>query len=181
MKTCAECKWGQKEAEKGCRRCVLCGARVEACDSCKDFAISARAYLERVGEAEKRIAEMQDRRRRYAELAGGATSSTEATRSGGTSGRSRVENYMVKAIDLDQQISREIDDLRRRYAIASEMIEDVSNAERRSALRLRYLDGVRDWDTIARRIGYEVRQVYRIRDGALHEVQRQMDRLGIRQ
>lgn len=141
--------------------------------ACSAYAISARAYLEQIGNATRRLEDMSYRAQRYRDMARRATGSMEATRTSGTGGRSRVETNVNSCIDLAADIDRRAAVLRAQYETACEMIEGVQDAAGRELLELRYLRGMR-WEDIGRRMGYELRQTYRLHGRALQEVQAQM-------
>ena len=152
--------------------------RAEA-QACPCFAISARAYLERIENATRRLEDMSYRAQRFREQAMRATGSMEAARISGTDDRSRVSRNMNSCIDLARDIDRQAAMLRGQYETAYAMIDAVQSVEAREVLELRYLRGMR-WEDIARRMHFDERQVRRLNRRALEDVQRQMEERGIR-
>lgn len=145
---------------------------------CPLYAMGARAFLERVTNAQRRMERMQERARHYRALAMRSTGSMEAVRVGGTPGRSRVEEGMNAFMDIAQDIEEEARALRELIRQTNGVIARIPSATERELLELRYLDGLR-WEDIARRMMYDERQVRRIHVKALENVQREMDRQGL--
>lgn len=176
MNTCGTCRHaarGSLPQERICQAAQGNAVRAQQ-SACSRYAISARAYLEEIGNATRRLEDMSYRAQRYRDMACRATGSMEAARTSGTGGRSRIETNVNKCIDLAADIDRWAAALRAQYETACEMIEGVQEAAGRELLELRYLRGMR-WEDIGRRMGYELRQVYRIHGRALRAVQRQME------
>ena len=69
-----------------------------------------------------------------------------------------------------EELGRMTEYLRAEYAYALALIEAVPDAAGREVLELRYLSGLK-WVQIARRMGYEERQVRRIHQRALDAIQ----------
>lgn len=180
MTTCGQCRHACRTE---CRETRICARDAQAvaanAQACPCFAISARAYLERIENATRRMEDMSYRAQRFREQAMRATSSTEAARTSGTDGASKVSRNMDACIDLARDIDRRAETLRAQYETACEMIDAVQRADAREVLELRYLRGMR-WEDIGKRMHYDERQVRRINRHALEDVQRQMDERGIR-
>ncbi len=180
MNTCRSCRFAAGATSRQKRICRQSGATVDAeSRACGAYALSARAYLERIGNATRRLEDMSYRAQRYREMARRATGSMEAARTSGTDGGSKVAGNMDRCIDLAADIDRKAAELRRQYDAACAMIEQVQDADGREVLELRYLRGMR-WEDIGRRMHYNERQVRRMHKRALLDVQRQMDAQGIR-
>lgn len=83
--------------------------------------------------------------------------------------KSIVADTVVKIIDLQTEINKDIDrlvDLKREIVA---MIKSVSNTEHQTLLELRYLC-FKSWEQIAVDMGYNVRHVYRIHDEAVEKI-----------
>lgn len=174
MTTCKTCRFAGRTPRREERFCSAQRSEVRSDQgACPAYAISARAYLEQIGSATRRMEDMSYRAQRYRDMACRATGSMEAVRISGTSRHSRVETSVIGCLDLAADIDRRAAALRAQYETACEMIESVQNVAGRELLELRYLRGMR-WEDIGRRLGYELRQVYRLHGRALQEIQAQM-------
>ena len=82
---------------------------------------------------------------------------------------SSMANAIVKIVDLQTEIDREIHRLIdiKRQIIAS--IKAVDNKEYQTLLELRFLCGC-TWEEVAIKMGYSIQHTYRIRDRALKKV-----------
>ena len=98
-----------------------------------------RALLESIGGLRRRIAEMD---------------------------RQAEQMRAMNAGAYAEELGRLAEHLRAEYAHALALIEAVPDAAGREVLELRYLSGL-TWMQIARRMGYEERQVRRIHQRAL--------------
>ena len=105
---------------------------------------SYRDACGRINDKRERLATLRD-------LAMRSTSSTEATRTSGSGSRSRIEESMVSYIDLEAQISDEIQRLKaERYKI-QECINRMEDEREKRLLELRYIDG-RSWVRVCTRL-----------------------------
>ena len=143
-------------------------------DGCPMYVMSARAFMERVMNAHRRIKSMQQRAQQYRALALRSTSAMQAVRSGGTDARSKVEDGACAFMDISQDIEEQARQLRELIRQTTEVIERLSDPVEREVLELRYLSGLR-WEEIGRKMIYDERQVRRIHVKALEHVQREMD------
>nr|DAR99947.1 MAG TPA: Protein of unknown function (DUF1492) [Caudoviricetes sp.] len=83
-------------------------------------------------------------------------------------GSSNMEDTIVKIIDLQEEINRDIDqlvDLKREIMV---VIKKISNVEYQTILENRYLSFM-SWEQIAVEMKYSIQQIYRLRDRA-HKV-----------
>ena len=180
MRMCRQCRHAQLGTATEMCQCGIKG-EVRACaPACPDYAISAYAYLESVARTTERMRSMALRAQEFREMAGRATAGMGAVRVSGTGVGSRVERGVSACVDLALQLETQAASLRARHAQVLELIEGVGTAEGRRALEMRHLERQR-WATIARKLGYDVRQAQRIHRRALADVQAQMDALGIRE
>ena len=143
-------------------------------DGCPMYAMSARAFMERVINANRRIRNMQQQAQRYRDMAMRSTSTMHAVRTGGTDARSKVEDGTCAFMDISRDIEEQARQLREIIRQTSEIIGRLSDPVEREVLELRYLSGLR-WEDIGRRMIYDERQVRRIHVKALEHVQREMD------
>ena len=83
-------------------------------------------------------------------------------------GISNMEDTIVKIIDLQEEINRDIDqlvDLKREIMV---VIKKISNVEYQTILENRYLSFM-SWEQIAVEMKYSIQHIYRLRDRA-HKV-----------
>lgn len=83
-------------------------------------------------------------------------------------GISNMEDTIVKIIDLQEEINKDIDqlvDLKREIML---VIKKISNVEYQTILENRYLSFM-SWEQIAVEMKYSIQQIYRLRDRA-HKV-----------
>jgi DNA-directed RNA polymerase specialized sigma subunit len=102
------------------------------------------------------------------------TSFTKEKISGGSIEKSKMENIIVKVLDLENEINNDIDrlvDLKREIQNLINSMEDINQ---KLLLELRYLSG-KGWDEIAVSMGYDPRTVYRIHGKALKEFEKVKD------
>lgn len=172
MSICETCRYcGHME-----KKCMAsnCTPRYTLFDSCPMYAMSARAFMERVISAQRRIVSMEEHAARYRDMAMRATGNLQAIRSGGTPQRSKVEEGMCAFADICADIEREAEKLRETMRETRTVIDRLTDRTQREVLELRYMNGLR-WEDVARRMCYDDRTVRRIHVKALENVQREMD------
>lgn len=172
MHTCETCRYAGHQ-EKGC---MAKGGvpRYTNGEGCPMYAMSARAFMDQVRFAQRRITALQERARYYKALAMKTTSSLEAIRTSGTDRRSKVEDGVCALIDIGEEIEKQAQALRTAMTSVCSVISRLDDPSEKEVLELRYLSGYR-WEDIARRMMYDERQVRRIHIKALEHVQREMD------
>jgi len=93
-------------------------------------------------------------------------------------GESRMENTIVKIVDLENEINDEIDHLVDLKKQICDMIGSMDNVDYRIVLASRYING-KQWTEIAEAAGYERRYILKLHDKALLEIQAKLDTSGI--
>jgi hypothetical protein len=83
----------------------------------------------------------------------------------------RLDNIIVKLIDLENEIQSDIDGLLRLKQEIAAAIASVENQTYQTLLELRYLC-MKSWEYIASELGYERRYVLKMHDKALRQVKR---------
>lgn len=99
-----------------------------------------RTILIRIQAKERRIKELDD-------IATGATSKFEATRTSGTSAKSKLEYATIKKIDLVQQIEESRNDLLEKRLRIETAIDQIEDQDQAMLLESRYIDGYR-WEQV---------------------------------
>ena len=82
----------------------------------------------------------------------------------------RMEDIIVKIVDLETEINHDIDTLVDLKAEITKVIKQVEDLELQMLLEQRYLN-CRTWEQIAVDMGYNVRHLYRMHEKALTKVQ----------
>lgn len=82
----------------------------------------------------------------------------------------RMEDVIIKIVDMESEINADIDSLVDLKKEIAEVIHSVSNLEYQTLLELRYLC-FKSWEQIAVLMGYNVRHLYRLHDEALQEIE----------
>jgi hypothetical protein len=129
----------------------------------------AKEYLSRGYLIDQKIRKLEERKDRYHARAMGGTSRITAERVSGTSSRSKVEDAVCAALDLEAQIGRELLELAHVRAEICEMIGRVESPTYKALLEKRYLHCM-TWIMIADEMHYSERQVIRLHGGALQVV-----------
>lgn len=81
----------------------------------------------------------------------------------------RMEDIIVKIVDLENEINHDIDTLVDLKTEIMQVIKQVEDLESQTLLEQRYLN-FRTWEQIAVDMGYNVRHLYRMHDKALKAV-----------
>ena len=86
-------------------------------------------------------------------------------------GTSSMEDTIIKIIDLQEEINRDIDNLVDLKREIMEVIKKVESVEYQTILENRYLSFM-SWEKIAVEMKYSIQQIYRLRDKAQKEVEK---------
>lgn len=84
-------------------------------------------------------------------------------------GGSRMEEAVLKIIDLQEEIKRDMMALVELKREIMEVIKSVSSLEYQTILEKRYLCFI-SWERIAVELGYSIQHTYRLHDEALKEI-----------
>lgn len=85
-------------------------------------------------------------------------------------GGSRMEEAVLKIIDLQEEIKRDMMALVELKREIMEVIKSVSSLEYQTILEKRYLCFI-SWERIAVELGYSIQHTYRLHDAALKEIE----------
>ena len=85
-------------------------------------------------------------------------------------GGSRMEDAVMKIIDLQEEIKNDMIALVNLKREIMDVIKAVSSLELRTILEKRYLSFI-SWERIAVELGYSIQHTYRLHDMALKEVE----------
>ena len=81
----------------------------------------------------------------------------------------RMEDIILKIVDLENEINADIDELVDLKAEIMKLIKRVESIDGRLVLEKRYLC-FEKWEQIAVEMGFSTRQVYRVHDRAIGEI-----------
>lgn len=84
-------------------------------------------------------------------------------------GGSRLEDAVLKIIDLQEEIKTDMIALVNLKREIMDVIKSVSSLELQTILEKRYLSFI-SWERIAVELGYSIQHAYRLHDAALQEV-----------
>ena len=130
--------------------------------------MTAKAYLSQAYRLDQRINAKLEQVASLRNLATKATSALSDTIPSGTRNVHRMEDIILKIMDLENEINADIDhlvDLKREIVSA---IKHVSNPEYQTLLELRYLC-FKSWEQIAVMLDYDLRYTHKLHNRALEE------------
>lgn len=116
-----------------------------------DKAYKAKALLLKYRQLDREIREKGDRIQHLFESATRSTPSIEAERVSGTGEQSRLEQAMIRKVDLERQLDDRINELRRQNYEIQNAIDSMEDPRERRILNLRYLEG-RSWAAVMTRM-----------------------------
>jgi len=174
-------------ANRECRTCRYCGYPSRGCmaqggkprylpeEGCPLYAMSAKAYMERVLNAQRRIVHMEEQAAHYRDMATGVGSSCSfaAVRGSGFA-ESSIEKNVNALLLISDEIGQEIERLRTYMSEVKEMLFHLPDPRERELLEMRYLNGMK-WGEISLQMLLDERHVRRLHEKALQHVQRDMD------
>lgn len=132
--------------------------------------MNIKDYLENAFRIDHRIASKLEQIVSYNALATKATS-TFSGLPGGNKDIHRMENTIIKIVDLEREVNDQIDELIDIKTDITHMIAKLQNPEYRLVLELRYLN-MKSWEQISVELGYNSRHARRMRDEAICELEK---------
>ena len=130
----------------------------------------ARTYLEQAYRIDQRINSKIEQVASLHNLATKANSTLTDMPGSPNRNIHRMEDIIVKIVDLENEINQDIDMLVDLKTEIMQVIKKVDDLELQTLLEQRYLN-FRTWEQIAVDMGYNVRHLYRMHDKALKAVQ----------
>jgi hypothetical protein len=132
--------------------------------------LSAKEFLKQAQHIDQRINSKLEQVASLRELATKATSTLSETPTGaGTRNVHRMEDVIVKMMDLESEINADIGELVATKREVMSVIKMVPRPEYQSLLELKYLC-LKTWDEVAFELGYVYRQITRMHGYALEQV-----------
>lgn len=131
--------------------------------------MTTKEYLSQAYRIDQRINSKLEQIVSLRELATKATSTLSDTPPSGSCNVHSMEGIIVKIVDLENEINKDIDtlvDLKREFVF---IIKKINNPEYQTLLELRYLC-FKTWEQIAVEMGYSLQHIFRIHDKALRNI-----------
>lgn len=123
--------------------------------------MTAKEYLSQAYRLDQRINSKIEQVSSLHDLATKATSTLSDMPGNSTRNTHRMEDIIVKIVDLESEINGEIDRLVDLKTDMIRIINEVDNSEEQTLLELRYLC-FKTWEQIAVDMGYSVENIYRL-------------------
>ncbi|WP_231276906.1 DUF1492 domain-containing protein [Clostridium botulinum] len=134
--------------------------------------VNAKEYLSQAVWLDKRIDSKLEQLESLKSLAMKVnTDITQERVSGGPNSKSPMENVMVKVIDLEYEINKDIDKLVDLKKEIIETINKLSDLNYQLLLEMRYING-KCWDDVATSMGYDRSWILRLHGRALKEIEK---------
>ena len=134
-----------------------------------DRAMSAKEYLSQAMYIDQRINSKLEQVMTLRETATKATATLSDMPRSDSPNLQSMENTIVKIVDLENEINRDIDRLVDLKAEVRQMIAALENPEQQLILELRYLC-FKQWSAIMEEMGISETSVYRIHGEALKNI-----------
>ena len=131
--------------------------------------MTAKEYLGQAYRLDQRINSKLEQVMSLRDLATKATSTLSDVAPSGTRNVHRMEDIIVKIVDLENEINRDIDNLVDLKRDMVSVIKAVTDPEYQTLLELRFLC-FRTWEQIAVDMNYSIQHIYRLYDKALKEI-----------
>lgn len=131
--------------------------------------MTTKEYLSQAYRIDQRINSKLEQIVSLRELATKATSTLSDTPPSGSRNIHSMEGIILKMVDLENEINKDIDtlvDLKREFVF---IIKKINNPEYQTLLELRYLC-FKTWEQIAVEMGYSLQHIFRIHDKALKNI-----------
>lgn len=130
--------------------------------------MTAKEYLGQAYRIDQRINSKLEQVASLRNLATKATSTLSDAPPSGTRNVHRMEDVIVKIVDMENEVNADIDKLVDLKQEIMRTINAVENPEYHTLLELRYLC-FKSWEEISVKMGYTRRHLYRMRDEALQK------------
>lgn len=131
--------------------------------------MTAKEYLAQAYRIDQRINSKLEQIVSLRALATKATSTLSDTPTGGTRNVYSMEGIIVKMIDLEDDINKDIGALINLKREIMDAIKKINNPEQQTLLELRYLC-FKTWEQIAVEMGYSIQNAYKVHDRAIKNI-----------
>lgn len=129
----------------------------------KDYLLQAYRLDQRINSKIEQISVLN-------ELATKATAALNNMPSGRSRNIHRSEDLIMKILDLENEIKKDMEELVERKTNIVHLIKKVDNPDYQLILESRYLS-YETWDQITMDLGYSIQHTYRLHDNALKNIQ----------
>ena len=130
--------------------------------------MKAKEYLSQAYRLDQRIDAKIEQVMSLRNLAAKATSTLSDAAPSGTQNVHRMEDIVIKIIDLEEEINADIDSLVDLKREIMRVIKALPNPEYQTLLELRYLC-FKSWEQIAVMLDYDLRYTHKLHNRALEE------------
>ncbi len=131
--------------------------------------MKAKEYLSQAYRLDQRIDAKIEQVMSLRNLAAKATSTLSDVAPSGTRNIHRMEDIIMRIIDLENEVNADIDSLVALKHEIVNVIKSVPNLEYQTLLELRYLC-FKSWEQIAIEMNYSIQHIYRLREKAFKEI-----------
>jgi len=131
--------------------------------------MTAKEYLGQAYRLDQRINSKLEQVMSLRDLATKATSTLSDVAPSGTRNVHRMEDIIVKIVDLENEINRDIDNLVDLKREMVSVIKAVTDPELQTLLELRYLC-FKSWEQIAVEMEYSIQHIFRLHDKSIKEI-----------
>ena len=131
--------------------------------------MTAKEYLGQAYRLDQRINSKLEQVMSLRDLATKATSTLSDVAPSGTRTVHRMEDIIVKIVDLENEINRDIDNLVDLKREMVSVIKAVTDPELQTLLELRYLC-FKSWEQIAVEMEYSIQHIFRLHDKSIKEI-----------
>ena len=128
--------------------------------------MKAKEYLSQAYRLDQRIAAKLEQVESLNDLATKCTSTLSDMPRNPNKGKSTMEDAIVKIVDLQEEINRDIDELVDLKRNIVSLIKSVHNADYETILEKRYLCFMQ-WEQIAVDLNYSIHHLYKLHNAAL--------------
>ena len=131
--------------------------------------MTAKEYLGQAYRLDQRINSKLEQVMSLRDLATKATSTLSDVAPSGIRNVHRMEDIIVKIVDLENEINRDIDNLVDLKREMVSVIKAVTDPELQTLLELRYLC-FKSWEQIAVEMEYSIQHIFRLHDKSIKEI-----------
>lgn len=131
--------------------------------------MTTKEYLGQAYRLDQRINSKLEQVMSLRDLATKATSTLSDVAPSGTRNVHRMEDIIVKIVDLENEINRDIDNLVDLKREMVSVIKAVTDPELQTLLELRYLC-FKSWEQIAVEMEYSIQHIFRLHDKSIKEI-----------
>ena len=131
--------------------------------------MTAKEYLGQAYRLDQRINSELEQVMSLRTLATKATSTLSDTPPSGTRNVHHMEDIIVKIIEMENEINRDIDNLVDLKREMVSVIKAVTDPELQTLLELRYLC-FKSWEQIAVEMEYSIQHIFRLHDKSIKEI-----------